>query len=221
MVEIHEWMKMLRDKAQEEFGGRLKFLGLQGSYRRGEATEESDIDVVLVVNQLSLNDLAHYKALLKEMPEGEKACGFICGSEQLKHWPRYELFQFEQDTKGYLGNLRALMPSFDEEDIRQSVSIHAANLYHTMTNGYLKGGTEQVLSAGYKQAFFLLQELCARRGRPYAHTKLELATLLDGEDMRVLDVCMNWPALKSDLAARADYYYELLINWAGEILNSL
>ena len=39
-------MKQLATLVRKEFGERVFFLGLQGSYRRGEATEQSDIDVV-------------------------------------------------------------------------------------------------------------------------------------------------------------------------------
>ena len=40
---IDRWMEEYRRAAEERFGGRIWFMGLQGSYGRGEATEESDI----------------------------------------------------------------------------------------------------------------------------------------------------------------------------------
>ncbi len=57
MVEIERWMAGLREKLTERFGSRLLFLGLQGSYGRGEANEDSDIDVVTVLDRVELSDL--------------------------------------------------------------------------------------------------------------------------------------------------------------------
>ncbi|MBQ9141799.1 MAG: nucleotidyltransferase domain-containing protein [Lachnospiraceae bacterium] len=35
------------DSTKDEFGDRLLYVGLQGSYLRGEATESSDIDIMV------------------------------------------------------------------------------------------------------------------------------------------------------------------------------
>ena len=48
MVNIDTWMEGFLSRLKETFGPRLLFLGLQGSYGRGEANEDSDIDVVCV-----------------------------------------------------------------------------------------------------------------------------------------------------------------------------
>lgn len=91
MVDIDAWMGDFLPRLKKTFGPRLLFLGLQGSYGRGEADEDSDIDVVCVLDRVALADLDAYRTLARRMPEGEKACGFLCGAEELKHWPKYEL----------------------------------------------------------------------------------------------------------------------------------
>ena len=58
MVSIETWMEELAGKLAGEFGPRLLFLGLQGSYGRGEANEDSDIDVVTVLDRVELASLA-------------------------------------------------------------------------------------------------------------------------------------------------------------------
>ena len=45
MIDISAWTKEFLQKATETFGDRIWFVGLQGSYGRGEATETSDIDI--------------------------------------------------------------------------------------------------------------------------------------------------------------------------------
>lgn len=194
-------------------------MGLQGSYRRGEATEASDIDVVCILDKLALDDLARYRALLVGMPQSEKACGFICGRRELAAWPRHELFQFCQETQPYIGDLRALLPPMTREDIRSSVRIGAANLYHELCHCYLYGARDaERLRSAYKAAFFLLQVILVLRGNEYPRTQRELARGLAGDDFAVLDVYRNWQTLSSDRAARPDFYYELLLNWCSGVL---
>ena len=47
MVEIHAWMERFLEELKANFAQHVWFVGLQGSYGRGEATETSDIDVVV------------------------------------------------------------------------------------------------------------------------------------------------------------------------------
>ena len=44
--EVSEYVKTLTEALWEEFGERLLYVGLQGSCMRGEATENSDIDIM-------------------------------------------------------------------------------------------------------------------------------------------------------------------------------
>ena len=55
------------------------FIGYQGSYARQEATDRSDVDMVVILDKLSTDDLKLYRSIVKSMPFSEKACGFICG----------------------------------------------------------------------------------------------------------------------------------------------
>ena len=61
------------------FGPRLCFVGLQGSYRRGEATEASDIDLCVILDRLDAADFPRLREVLDALPEGEKAAGFVAG----------------------------------------------------------------------------------------------------------------------------------------------
>ena len=63
---------MLAEKALARFGARVWFMGLQGSVRRGAATESSDIDFVLILDRLDTADLSAYRELVRSMPDSEK-----------------------------------------------------------------------------------------------------------------------------------------------------
>ena len=50
MVDITIWMQKFLQTLNDTFASRVWFVGLQGSYGRGEATETSDIYVVVIDN---------------------------------------------------------------------------------------------------------------------------------------------------------------------------
>ena len=44
---IEVWLQDFTKKLFDQFNSRIKFVGLQGSYKRGEANENSDVDIVI------------------------------------------------------------------------------------------------------------------------------------------------------------------------------
>ena len=84
IVDINDYTNKLTDTLKSKFGDRLIYVGLQGSYLRGEATSESDIDIMLVLDEIHAKDLATYRQILEELGEYERACGFVCGKEELR-----------------------------------------------------------------------------------------------------------------------------------------
>ena len=73
MLNIESYLSSLLTLLQQNFGPRLVYVGLQGSYLRGEATENSDIDIMTVVDGLSVSDLEQYRALISSLDEPEKS----------------------------------------------------------------------------------------------------------------------------------------------------
>jgi len=189
MVEIEVWMEALADKLAAAFGPRLLFLGLQGSYGRGEPSEDSDIDVVVVLDRLTVVDLDAYRAIVREMPEGEKACGFLCGAEELKNWPQYDLLALAQDTQTVYGALDGLLPPMGRRELAEGAAIGASGLYHAAVHTYLYAPREEwpgFLSAAEKSAFFVLRTLYElRRGRR-VQTRRELLSCLTGDERAML-----------------------------------
>ncbi len=43
------WLENFVEEIKKGFGERIEFIGLQGSHGRGEASKESDIDVVVIL----------------------------------------------------------------------------------------------------------------------------------------------------------------------------
>ncbi len=104
-VNIDTWIQQYLSKLKSLFGSRLAFVGLQGSYGRAEATDSSDIDVVVILDHAEPKDLKAYSSMLDSLPNRDKICGFISGLQELKNWERSDLFQFYCDTTPILGNI--------------------------------------------------------------------------------------------------------------------
>lgn len=49
MLDIKEWIENFKTEILNNFENRIEFVGIQGSYARGEANENSDIDVVVIL----------------------------------------------------------------------------------------------------------------------------------------------------------------------------
>lgn len=224
MIETKSWMEQAVCKLREAFGPRLLFVGLQGSYVRLEATPESDIDIQIVLDTLAVEDLKRCRALLRALPEGEKACGFAAGREELRHWPAHEMFAFTMDTKAYYGSLDGLVPAFGREDIRRGVHIGAANLYHAAAHLYVAGGAAE-RAAGLpgllKSAFFLLLSAEYLRSGQYAPNKAALARRLAGNERELLRLAADREALAKELQNDPDALFARFLDCGGKLLTGI
>ena len=66
MTEIYPMMQ------GHKFSNRLLYVGLQDSYLRGEANENSDIDIMIIINCFSVKDMGEYRDVLKNIGSFEK-----------------------------------------------------------------------------------------------------------------------------------------------------
>ena len=214
MVDIENWMGELAEKLTGRFGPRLLFLGLQGSYGRGEAGEDSDIDVAAVLDRVELADLDAYRAVVRQMPEGEKACGFLCGARELKSWPKYDLCQLARDVRAYRGELGPLLPPMGRKDLADAAAIGASGIYHAAVHTYLYAPKEEwpgFLEGTHKGAFFTLRALHELRTGEQVRTRRELLPRLGGEEKAILAYGLAPEGEKEAAFAR-------IIAWAGRLL---
>ena len=174
MIDPQSWMRQAVASLRGQFGSRLLFVGLQGSYRRGEAREDSDIDIVTILDARGLRDLAAYRALLRKLPEGEKACGFTCGARELLAWPPFELFQFARDTDAYYGDLGPLLPPVTGEDTVTGARAGVSGLHHAAAHPYAAGDAApraDELRGLYKGCYFAMQAVAHLPARVYASAR--------------------------------------------------
>ncbi|MBQ5866158.1 MAG: nucleotidyltransferase domain-containing protein [Oscillospiraceae bacterium] len=221
MVDIEKYMSSLISLLQNQFGERLLYVGLQGSYLRGEATECSDIDIMVVVDLLSVSDLDAYRTIIASMDYFDRSCGFICSKEDLLHWNHLEMCNLLHSTKDYFGKLCDLIPEYTREDIHTFVKLSINNLYHEICHRYIHGNKENIVAAlpgTYKGVFFILQNFYYLKSGEFITRKAELLKKLDDKDRDVL-------ARSIDLGSGNAYDFEetfaLLFSWCQETLSKL
>lgn len=214
---IEIWLQEFTKKLFDEFGNRIKFIGLQGSYRRGEADENSDVDIVIILDKLSFEDLSQYKKVIHSMSFNEKVCGFISGEREIYNWPKFELFQFYNDTLPLHGDLKDFIPDITIGDIYDAIKINSSGIYHRLIHAYLfENKNPYILKEGYKSAFFLLQAIYYCKNSVYISSKRELLDKIINEDREILLVNLNWESL--DIENNIDFYFEKIINWVGKYI---
>ena len=111
MFKLEKYINDLICECKNIFGERLLYVGLQGSYLRKEAHENSDIDIMVIIDDITIHDLNNYRNILMIIGYFEKSCGFICGKEELQNWNPLEICQLLHTTKDYYGKLKDFVPS--------------------------------------------------------------------------------------------------------------
>ncbi len=91
MIDYEKYIEQLTKDLQESIGERLIYVGLQGSYLRGEANENSDLDIMVVIDGLKVSDMDLYREAISRLEQVDKSCGFIAGKEELAHWNPLEI----------------------------------------------------------------------------------------------------------------------------------
>ena len=144
MIDITAWIEQILEKLDNTFGSRVWFAGLQGSYARGEATDTSDIDVVVILDELSPLDIQAYHAMLDTLPHRELICGFLSGKNDILNWEPSDLFQFYFDTNPVKGSMDELLQLLDKAAVARAIKIGACNVYHGTVHNMLYDKSDDI-----------------------------------------------------------------------------
>ena len=191
MIDISAWMQDFSQTLNETFANRVWFVGLQGSYGRGEATQTSDIDVVVILDGLSAADIQKYNTMLDALPHRELICGFLSGKDELFHWEPSDLFQFYHDTTPVKGSLDELLTVIDEAAVARAIKIGACNIYHGCVHNMLHKKSDEILYGLYKSASFVVQAIVFRQTGKYIKHQKELLSLAATDEQAVVQTFLN------------------------------
>ena len=191
MIDINIWMQNFLQTLNETFANRVWFVGLQGSYGRGEATETSDIDIVVILDELSAMDIQTYNNMLDTMSHRELICGFLSGKKEILNWEPSDLFQFCNDTTPIKGSLDEVMAVIDEDAVDRAIKIGACNIYHGCVHNMLHEKSEDILRELYKSVSFVVQAIVFKQTGNYMKHQEELLTVAALDEQAIINTFLN------------------------------
>jgi len=211
MIEIKSWINAFLGALDETFSERAWFVGLQGSYGRGEATETSDIDIVVILDELSATDIQIYSAMLDTLPKRDKVCGFLSGKKEILKWDAADLFQFYYDTEAIKGSLDELLPAIDDAAVKRAIKTGACNIYHGCVHNMLHDKSEAMLKSLYKSASFVVQAIYFRQTGRYVRRTVDLIDAVYPDERMIVE---TYTSLKNGTALEFDKISETLFTWS-------
>ena len=211
MIDITAWMQDFLQKLNETFADRVWVVGLQGGYGRGEATETSDIDVVVILDELSAADIQTYNGMLDTVSHRELVCGFLSGKKEIMNWEPYDLFQFCNDTTPIKGSLDEVMSVIDESAVNRAIKIGACNIFHGCVHNMLYEKSEDILRGLYKAASFVVQAIVFKKTGSYISRQKDLLQVISSDEAAIIEIFLN---LKNGGPVEFNSMSELLFAWS-------
>ena len=211
MLDINAWIQNFLQTLNNTFGARIWFVGLQGSYGRGEATENSDIDVVVILDELSAMDVQTYNNMLDTMSYRELICGFLSGKKEIMNWEPSDLFQFCHDTAPIKGSLDEVMAVIDESAVNRAIKIGVCNIFHGCVHNMLHEKSEDILRGLYKSASFVVQAIVFKQTGNYIKHQKELLQVVSSNEQLIIETFMT---LKNGGMVDFNLMSETLFAWS-------
>ena len=211
LVDLRCWLQQYLRALNETFGNRIWFVGLQGSYGRGEATETSDIDTVVILDKLSSSDIKTYNEMLDTLPKRELICGFFSGKDEIANWEPSDLFQFYYDTKPIKGSLDELLERIDCSAVNRAIKIGACNIFHGCVHNMLYEKSEDILKGLYKSASFVVQAICFKESGKYITKQKDLLDNVSDDEKIIVETFIE---LKNGGRVEFDKMSEILFEWS-------
>ncbi|MEE1076019.1 MAG: nucleotidyltransferase domain-containing protein [Acutalibacteraceae bacterium] len=211
MVDISALMNQFLHTLTESFGERIWFVGLQGSYSRNEATETSDIDIVVILDKLSALDIQTYNTVLDTLPHRELLCGFLSGKEEISAWEPSDLFQFYYDTKPIKGSLDELLVLIDDTTVNRAIKTGVCNIYHGCVHNMLYEKSDNILKGLYKSASFVVQAIYFKETGNYISRQSDLLDTVSPEEKVIINTFIN---LKNGEVIDFQEMSNILFNWS-------
>ena len=211
MVDITTWMNDFLQNLNHTFEHRVWFVGLQGSFARGEATETSDIDVVVILDELSAMDIQNYNKMLNTLPHRELVCGFLSGKDDIMNWEPSDLFQFCHDTTPIKGSLDEVLTLVDENAVNRAIKTGACNIFHGCVHNMLHEKSEDILRGLYKSASFVVQAIAFKRTAKYIKHQSELRNIVSNDERVIVDTFLD---LKNGGTLDFNLMSETLFDWS-------
>ena len=211
MIDITAWINSFLQTLNKTFGDRVWFVGLQGSYGRGEATETSDMDIVVILDELSAMDIQTYNDMLDTLSHRELICGFLSGKKEIMNWETSDLFQFCHDTTPIKGSLGEVLAVVDDNAVNRAIKVGVCNMYHGCVHNILHEKSVDILRGLYKSASFVVQAIAFKETGNYISHQKELLQVVSSNEQVIVETFLN---LKNGGTVDFDLMSESLFTWS-------
>ena len=214
--EKNMWLDTLTQKLIECFDKRLLLVMHVGSWARDDANINSDIDVNVILDTVTPQDILKYREIVGSMPNSKLACGFLGSKNEMKIWPKYDLMTFYYGCEVLYGSTVDVIPTITKKDIFDNTMVVLSVINHEVRHCiiYDKDLKESAKAAKglYKAAFFAMQGWYLLEHGKYIGKRSELLKMeITGEDALVLAKFINWNEEDSEPMETLD----LLERWSS------
>lgn len=213
-MDIDAWIDDLINQLRIGFEERLMLIGLQGSRARDEQREDSDIDVVVIIEGLNIDDLTACRSTIQRMPHAELACGFIGSPDVLAAWPRHDVFNLVNDTTVKYGSFDFIDTKFTVEDAKLAADVCASEIYHALchTTVFESNMFLNVLRGCLKSVFFGIRAKYFTQTGDFVNSRTQLSNLASSNEKKLLK------AYNEDIQMDDQELASRLFRWASNEL---
>ena len=195
--EVARWLSELVSRLQAAFGSRLLLVVHVGSWARDDANAHSDIDVNVILDRVTPEDIATYRAIVNEMPDRQLACGYLGGLNEIRLWPRYDLTAFYYGSEVLYGDMVDIVGPIVQRDVFDNAMVALSSVNHAVRHAMIYD--ESITAAAhaardlYKVAFFVIQAWHLMTSGEYVAKKRVLAERTAfPEDRLVIQRFKHW-----------------------------
>ncbi len=221
--ELDKWLETLLDKLKASFDNRLLLVALVGSRARDDSNPQSDVDINVILDVVTPEDINLYRDIINSMPHSHYACGYLGGLEEIRIWPRYDLVAFHYGCRILYGDVNDVVGPITALDIRNNALATLTNINHAGRHSLIYDKDFRKSADGmkdlYKAAFFVIQSwYFLKYGNYISRRKDLLRRHITPEDRLVLKRYENWDA---DEKARTENPLDtirLLERWSSQML---
>ncbi len=218
MLNVDNFTTIFLKALNATFSDRVWFAGLQGSYARGEATENSDIDLVVILDELKSSDIQKYNDMLDTLPHRELICGFLSGKAEILNWEPSDLFQFYYDTNSIKGSLDELLSLLDETAVDRAIKIGVCNIYHGCIHNMLYEKSYDILKGLYKSTCFVVQAICFKQIGKHIRCQRDLVDVVSSDEKVIVETFLK---MKNCVERDFEKASEILFDWSKKWISKI
>jgi predicted nucleotidyltransferase len=224
---VDNWLADFLGALQKHFGKRILYAANHGSWARGEARPESDIDCMVVMDKVNDDDITAFRDIMNTMPGADAfGSGLFLSAGELKQTPRFNTIQFFYGCNVLYGSLEGIIEPPGREEFIMNVMYKAnENLHHARHYLLFPHDLPKVvhrLKYPFKNCYYALQSWVFLKEGIFILRKDDMLELLDDEnDKQVVLTARDWYRTAEDRTARPAYYIELLERWSKGMIGKV